>query len=333
MFRGTPSSRKILLSTRESIYGGGEKFLQMVASEFRKLDYAVVIRSPKDSMLRKRLQNVAHVAYLKSKIGGISILNDFRSLWLSLILDRSVKRIFVVHGIWQISRLRLLICWIFRIKVATVSSDLLKVVQRLQPQLNSVKLDVGPTFYDFPTRESMGVDFCFKKTEVTVGTIARLDPIKNLSLFCKVIEALRLKGISVQGKILCPIPISKCELELFSTIGDDAHKVHGQDPYNFLQSLDLFISTSKSESLGLAHLEALACQVPVVSTAVGGPSEYLIEELALGYIPYQSDPNEIADRIIEVLCRANSLKYWERARAVLKSRGPAIMAKQLLDLL
>lgn len=58
-----------------------------------------------------------------------------------------------------------------------------------------------------------------------------------------------------------------------------------------LSICDLFILPSETESFGLAALEAMACQVPVISTNTGG----LPEVIRSGYSGYMSDVGDIDD--------------------------------------
>lgn len=58
-----------------------------------------------------------------------------------------------------------------------------------------------------------------------------------------------------------------------------------------LSICDLFILPSETESFGLAALEAMACQVPVISTNTGG----LPEVVRSGYSGYMSDVGDIDD--------------------------------------
>jgi glycosyltransferase involved in cell wall biosynthesis len=44
-----------------------------------------------------------------------------------------------------------------------------------------------------------------------------------------------------------------------------------------LTGADLFLLPSETESFGLAALEALSCEVPVIATAVGGLPEVVVE--------------------------------------------------------
>ena len=47
------------------------------------------------------------------------------------------------------------------------------------------------------------------------------------------------------------------------------------DIKNILNGVDLYISPSKNEALGLSILEAMACGIPVIATNVGGTPEIL----------------------------------------------------------
>lgn len=60
---------------------------------------------------------------------------------------------------------------------------------------------------------------------------------------------------------------------------------------------DLFILPSESESFGLSALEALACEVPVISSNTGGLPELVIHD----YCGFIKDPNDI-EGMIESSC-------------------------------
>jgi N-acetyl-alpha-D-glucosaminyl L-malate synthase BshA len=67
-------------------------------------------------------------------------------------------------------------------------------------------------------------------------------------------------------------------------LGKDVHFLGKQDRvYELLSEADLFVLPSDNESFGLAALEAMACEVPVVATNVGGVPE-VIEHGVDGYL-------------------------------------------------
>ncbi|HLP15330.1 MAG TPA: N-acetyl-alpha-D-glucosaminyl L-malate synthase BshA [Bacteroidota bacterium] len=69
---------------------------------------------------------------------------------------------------------------------------------------------------------------------------------------------------------------------------------------DLLSCADLFLMPSQSESFGLSALEAMACEVPVVSSSVGGLPE-LIEHNKTGYIAEIGDVERMAKYAIDLL--------------------------------
>jgi N-acetyl-alpha-D-glucosaminyl L-malate synthase BshA len=73
-----------------------------------------------------------------------------------------------------------------------------------------------------------------------------------------------------------------------------------QDVRQFLSIADLFLLPSATESFGLAALEAMACQVPVVASRVGGLPE-VIENGVSGFLHHPDDVQGMAASGIAVL--------------------------------
>ena len=75
---------------------------------------------------------------------------------------------------------------------------------------------------------------------------------------------------------------------------------------DILNSSDLFLLPSQSESFGLAALEAMACGLPVVASSVGGIPE-LIKHNECGFISEIGDTDRMAKYSIDLL--SNEKKY------------------------
>ncbi len=69
---------------------------------------------------------------------------------------------------------------------------------------------------------------------------------------------------------------------------------------------DLFLIPSGEESFGLAALEAMACEVPVISSDVGGLPE-VNEDGVTGYLCKLGDIKGMADRSVEILSNPHLL--------------------------
>jgi N-acetyl-alpha-D-glucosaminyl L-malate synthase BshA len=73
-----------------------------------------------------------------------------------------------------------------------------------------------------------------------------------------------------------------------------------QDVVAWLSAADLFLLPSAQESFGLAALEAMSCEVPVIATRVGGLPE-VIEDGVTGFICDLDDLDGMARRGVELL--------------------------------
>jgi len=65
---------------------------------------------------------------------------------------------------------------------------------------------------------------------------------------------------------------------------------------------DLFLLPSEEESFGLAALEAMACEVPVIASNVGGLPEVVTDGVD-GYLIPPHDVETGAERALEILTR------------------------------
>src|SRR5207245_8492626 len=90
--------------------------------------------------------------------------------------------------------------------------------------------------------------------------------------------------------------------------------------YEKLAAADLFLLPSQLESFGLAALEAMACEVPVIGTNTGGMPE-VVEHGVDGYLVEPGDVQEAARYAIEILCRPDrGREMGQRARVNAKKK-------------
>jgi N-acetyl-alpha-D-glucosaminyl L-malate synthase BshA len=86
-------------------------------------------------------------------------------------------------------------------------------------------------------------------------------------------------------------------------LAQDVHFLGKQDRvYDKLGQADLFLLPSDLESFGLAALEAMACEVPVIASDVGGLPE-VIQNGVDGYLVPPRDIGAAAKHAIEILSR------------------------------
>ncbi len=88
-------------------------------------------------------------------------------------------------------------------------------------------------------------------------------------------------------------------------LGRDVHFLGKQDRvYEKLGLADLFLLPSDLESFGLAALEAMACEVPVIATNVGGVPE-VVQHGVDGWLVTPRDVAAAAKYALEILSRAD----------------------------
>ena len=87
----------------------------------------------------------------------------------------------------------------------------------------------------------------------------------------------------------------------------------------FYRAADVCVVPSRSESFGLVALEAAACGIPVVASAVGGLTT-LVEDGRTGYLVDGRDPAMFADRISHLLTDTHVAAAMGR-RAAIRARS------------
>jgi glycosyltransferase involved in cell wall biosynthesis len=132
---------------------------------------------------------------------------------------------------------------------------------------------------------------------LVVGTIARLDPVKDLA---SLIDAVGLLSdrLPVGLVIVGDGPELPRLREHAATRGLNERVTflgHRDDARRWLPAFDVFVNSSVSEGVSLTILEAMAAERPVVATAVGGTPE-VVDELSGRLVPSRN-PEALASAI------------------------------------
>ena len=142
-----------------------------------------------------------------------------------------------------------------------------------------------------------------------------------VEVFARVLESVPARLLLVgEGPDLNRVEMRARELGV-----EDSVELLGQLPRveEALWGADLFLLPSESESFGLAALEALACEVPVIGTAVGGLPGVVVDGVHGRLLPV-GDVDGMATAALELLhnepmrsayakaARAHALRDFER---------------------
>ena len=115
--------------------------------------------------------------------------------------------------------------------------------------------------------------------EKVVVHVSNFRPVKNAEQVVEVFHRLRKDDLDVKLLLVGDgpdrVPCERKAREL--GVYDDVRFLGKQDPIEEILSIaDVFLMPSGSETFGLAALEAMACEVPVVATEVGGLPELIV---------------------------------------------------------
>src|SRR4051812_5207842 len=138
--------------------------------------------------------------------------------------------------------------------------------------------------------------------EAVVIHVSNFRPVKRVDLALEVFRRIR-RSVRARFVLVGDGPVrDDIERVIRDYDLDDDVMMAGeqQDLVAWLSAADLFLLPSAQESFGLAALEAMACEVPVVASNVGGLPE-IIEDGVTGFVCPPEDVETMADRGIALL--------------------------------
>lgn len=200
--------------------------------------------------------------------------------------------------------------------VTAVSEDLRKDTLEHFEITNDIQ--VIPNFIDLSRfrkqpKEHFRKAICPNNERLIVHTsnfrkVKRVEDVLNV--FCKLRQVLPAKlllvGDGPERPKMEELSRSICE-------PDDVRFLGKMEQVEEVLSVsDLFLMPSEKESFGLAALEAMACEVPVVSSDAGGLPE-LIENDKSGFICKVGDVDEMVKKSIHILDDSNLTRFKEGA--------------------
>jgi len=148
---------------------------------------------------------------------------------------------------------------------------------------------------------------------VTVGTIKKLDVLYGVDRLIHAFAILAANDRYAAVKlILVGDGVERENLRLLAESLGVAHRVHfvGAVPQSdvpaWLNKLSVYVALSRSESFGVAVLEASACGIPVVVSDAGGLPEVVVDKVT-GFIIKNGDPT-VASRFIARLLDDSALR-------------------------
>ncbi|HUQ88273.1 MAG TPA: glycosyltransferase [Vicinamibacterales bacterium] len=209
---------------------------------------------------------------------------------LASILKPNVKLVFTEHGklsdAGPSSKRKLvnpILSW-WPGRLCAVSADLKDHMvaegfpaRRLNVVYNGIDPGKRPTAID---RHAARVQLRIPEDAFLVGTVGRLDPVKNLQLLLKAHAIVRNKVSHAHTVIVGDGPerpaleAKAAELGIADSVTFAGYR---QDVRFLMAAFDIYVNCSNYEGVSLTILEAMASALPVVATPVGGNPEVVLK--------------------------------------------------------
>lgn len=187
-----------------------------------------------------------------------------------------------------------LICKIEKIKVIPLGFDLGKFQENLADKRIQTRLKYN-----------------LAEDEVAVAIVGRLAPIKNHDLFLEVVAQLAQKQVRARYFIVG----DGSEKEHIETSIQQIHNQYGNliemtswitDIATFNAGMDIICLTSNNEGTPVSLIEAQACNLPVISTDVGGVRD-IVKDGETGFIVAPNDASAFTEKL-ELLIKNKEIR-------------------------
>jgi glycosyltransferase involved in cell wall biosynthesis len=232
-------------------------------------------------MMKDRAIDIVHCHHYSPYVYGL----------LASMLRPGVKLVFTEHGKLSdhgpstkrrivnpvLSRLRARVC--------AVSADLKQHMvaegfpaSRVDVLYNGIDPGSRPTIADNrAARTALGIPH----DAFVVGTVGRLDRVKNLSLFLDAHAVLAARQSNVHAVIIGDGPERAFLEDQARHLGITTSVTfagYRQDVRALMAGFDVYLNCSLYEGVSLTILEAMAAGLPVVATPVGGNPEVVVDQ-------------------------------------------------------
>jgi glycosyltransferase involved in cell wall biosynthesis len=163
-------------------------------------------------------------------------------------------------------------------------------------------IDIGPA-PDATARARIRTALRVDDETVVVGTIARLDPVKDIGTL------IGAAAIASRTARICLLIVGdgaeRRDLESAASAASEGGQLdvrfmgHLDDARRWLAGCDIYANNSITEGISLTILEAMAAGLPVVATRVGGTPEVVDD--SCGFLVPPRQPAGLADAIVKLI--------------------------------
>ncbi len=186
-------------------------------------------------------------------------VRKFKRVMINPLLEKITKRITAISS-------------------ATVSA-LIKYENFSSQKIDLVYNGLEDSKYNISASRNIKKEFDIPEDVYIIGTVARLDPIKNQKMMFHALKSIKEKIPEIKLLVIGDGPERKSlenlviELQLQENVVFTGFR---NDVHLFYQIMDIFLLTSFSEGTAMTLIEAMASSLPCIVTDVGGNPEVVI---------------------------------------------------------
>ncbi|MCK5127036.1 MAG: glycosyltransferase [candidate division Zixibacteria bacterium] len=261
----------------------------------------------KENIVGGMVKKAGKVKYLVQTVHGLPEpfvgIKQLKTGFFSFINRRYIRKyVDVIHAVSS--------------QIKTVLGDIVSV-DKIRVIYNSINLD------DIKTRKQPEIirsEFNIDSGSLILGTVGRLVPIKGFDILLQSFEEI-LKDIPSARLIIVGDGPQDEELKKLAKSLGHSDKVcftgYREDALEIINCMDIFVLSSYNEGVPTVVLEAMALNKPVVSTAVGGVPEVIVNNVS-GLLVESGNPEILADACIRVLTDDSlRIRFERNARQVI----------------
>ncbi len=332
--------RVLYIDSGEGIFGGGQISLLELLAHIDRIKFQPLVIVGEEAKLKKEVKKLGiECAFLPMPrfqwlnpfpflAGFWGIFNFVRKQKIKLIHSNTSRAALYAGPLAKILGIPMI--WHVRVPppdnlldrfLVLFSSGIITVSRAVKRRFVWLKKDIVETIYNGVDARKFSPGFAqddlrkkiqIDSEDIVIGAVGRLSPEKGLEYL---ISAARdVVNVYPRTKVLLVGDgDEKYRLSLQEKVKDlelSSHIILAgfyEDVPQILRCLDIFTLPSLFEGFNRSLLEAMACALPIVATAVGGNVE-IVQDGVNGLLIPPSNPGALAFAIIELL------KHKEKAR-------------------
>ena len=273
-----------------SVIRQGAPLKEIMQSMDIDVDEVSYVRTTHPLFVKKSIQNLRKALLPMNA----SVIFVHKQLDIELVrgaLGNNAKIIGIIHG--------------FNAKHIEHANILIAVSEKVKQFL----IDSGCTkpIYVVPNMVKIGNDVVYRDLPATplIGAMGMFRRKKGFHILIKALSILKQRGvpfkaiIAGKGRITWYLKYLRWKLNLTNELIMRGW-VSNDERDEFVDSIDLYILPSRTETFGMVVVEAMARMKRVIATKCGGPEEIITNGLD-GFLVEKENPEAMADKLEELI--------------------------------